>query len=199
MLKPPVELTRKQQNSPIKGEKTEEEKERAVTVGYLFASKAFVQLLINPFSGAFIDHIGYDIPMCIGLSIIFVSTLTFSFGNSYAMLFIARSLQGVGSAFADTSGLAMIADRFTEEGERSKALGIALAFISFGSLVAPPFGGVLCQYMGSSVPFVLLALIALFDGGLLFFVMRPHRVAMTLQQDQQHKPKGAFTYSKWGL
>lgn len=106
------------------------------------------------------------------------------------MLFIARSLQGVGSAFADTSGLAMIADRFTEEGERSKALGIALAFISFGSLVAPPFGGFLYEYTGRRVPFVLLAFLALFDGALLFFVMRPHRIAMTLQQDQQHKPKG---------
>jgi DHA1 family vesicular acetylcholine transporter-like MFS transporter 3 len=40
----------------------------------------------------------------------------------------------VGSAFADTGGLSMIADRYTEEAERSKALGIALAFISFGCL-----------------------------------------------------------------
>lgn len=126
---------------------------------------------------------------------IFVSTLTFSVGSSYSVLFIARSLQGVGSAFADTSGLAMIADRFTEEGERSKALGIALAFISFGSLVAPPFGGVLYEYTGRSVPFVLLAFLALFDAALLFFVMRPHRIAMTLQQDQQYKPKGIFVSS----
>ncbi len=37
--------------------------------------------------------------------------------------------------------LAMIADRYPDEGSRSRQLGIALAFISFGSLVAPPFGG----------------------------------------------------------
>jgi DHA1 family vesicular acetylcholine transporter-like MFS transporter 3 len=161
-----------------------------VKIGWLFASKAMVQLLINPFSGAFIDRIGYDIPMCIGLSIIFVSTITFAFGNSYAFLFVARGLQGVGSAFADTSGLAMIADRYTEEKERSTALGIALAFISFGSLVAPPFGGILYEHLGKRVPFLSLALLALVDGLLLFFVMRPHRIAMTLQQDNTHKPKG---------
>jgi DHA1 family vesicular acetylcholine transporter-like MFS transporter 3 len=97
--------------------------------------------LVNPFSGALIDRIGYDIPMCIGLCIIFISTMTFAFGYSYGVLFIARSLQGVGSAFADTSGLAMIADRYHDESSRSRQLGIALAFISFGSLVAPPFGG----------------------------------------------------------
>jgi DHA1 family vesicular acetylcholine transporter-like MFS transporter 3 len=129
-----------------------------VAVGTLFGSKAIVQLLVNPFSGALIDRIGYDIPMCIGLCVIFLSTTTFAFGRSYSVLFVARSLQGVGSAFADTAGLgklekiiakkkriffilAMIADRYTDEGSRSRQLGIALAFISFGSLVAPPFGG----------------------------------------------------------
>ena len=179
------------QISATKSEKGEKKRgENDVKVGFLFASKAIVQLFILPFSGAFIDRIGYDIPMCIGLSIIFLSTLTFSFGSSYLFLFAARSLQGVGSAFADTSGLAMIADRFTEEGERSKALGIALAFISFGSLVAPPFGGILYEYTNESVPFIFLAFLALFDGILLIFVMRPHRIAMTLQQDNAYKPKG---------
>ncbi|KAF4526374.1 hypothetical protein B566_EDAN013692 [Ephemera danica] len=90
--------------------------------GILFASKAIVQLMVNPFSGALIDKIGYDIPMMIGLTIMFLSTAVFACGRSYSVLFFARSLQGVGSAFADTSGLAMIADRFTEENERSRAL-----------------------------------------------------------------------------
>ena len=84
----------------------------------------------------------------------------------------------------------MIADRFTEEKERSTALGIALAFISFGSLVAPPFGGILYEHLGKRVPFLSLASLALVDGLLLFFVMRPHRIAMTLQQNNSHKPKG---------
>ena len=103
--------------------------------------------------------------MMFGLTVMFFSTLLFAVGESYGLLFFARSLQvnvllkhtisknmksifctekliwtcqtwnifqGVGSAFADTAGLSMIADRYTEEAERSKALGIALAFISFG-------------------------------------------------------------------
>ncbi|CAF3532342.1 unnamed protein product [Adineta steineri] len=160
-----------------------------MAVGFLFASKAIVQLLINPFSGALIDRIGYDIPMCIGLSVIFVSTMVFAFGKSYGLLFFARSLQGVGSAFADTSGLAMIADRYQDESSRSRHLGIALAFISFGSLVAPPFGGFLYQFFGKRVPFITLALIALFDGILLLIIMYSTRV----QSDNNStikKPKG---------
>ncbi|XP_032666961.1 vesicular acetylcholine transporter isoform X3 [Odontomachus brunneus] len=141
--------------------------------GMLFASKAIVQLMVNPFSGALIDKIGYDIPMMIGLCIMFLSTSVFACGKSYSVLFFARSLQGVGSAFADTAGLAMIADRFTEEAERSKALGIALAFISFGCLVAPPFGGALYQFAGKEVPFLILAFVSLADGFMLLLVMKP--------------------------
>jgi DHA1 family vesicular acetylcholine transporter-like MFS transporter 3 len=80
-------------------------------VGILFASKAIIQLLVGPFSGAIIDRIGYDKPMMLGLTIMFFSTAVFACGQSYGFLFFARSLQGVGSAFADTAGLAMIADR----------------------------------------------------------------------------------------
>eukprot|EP00064_Thunnus_orientalis_P002512 superscaffoldBa00000187_g2519 len=144
-----------------------------VQIGVLFASKAILQLLVNPLSGTFIDRVGYDIPLLIGLTVMFVSTCIFAFGENYATLFAARSLQGLGSAFADTSGIAMIADKYTEEAERSKALGIALAFISFGSLVAPPFGGVLYEFVGKRVPFIVLACICLADGFLLLTVIKP--------------------------
>lgn len=142
-------------------------------IGVLFASKAILQLLVNPLSGTFIDRVGYDIPLLIGLIVMFVSTCIFAFAENYATLFVARSLQGLGSAFADTSGLAMIADKYTEEAERSRALGIALAFISFGSLVAPPFGGILYEFAGKRVPFIILACISLADGFLLLTVIRP--------------------------
>ena len=142
-------------------------------IGLLFASKAAIQIFIGPFAGGIIDRVGYDLPMMFGLTIMFFSTLLFAVGKSYGLLFFARSLQGVGSAFADTGGLSMIADRYTEESERSKALGIALAFISFGCLVAPPFGGVLYEFAGKAWPFVILAFVCLFDGILLLLIMRP--------------------------
>ena len=156
--------------------------------GLLFASKAIVQLMINPFSGALIDRIGYDIPMMIGLIILFLATTVFAFGRSYGVLFFARSLQGVGSAFADTSGLAMIADRYTEENERSKALGIALAFISFGCLVAPPFGGSLYQFAGKPMPFLILAFVALLDLFMLFTVMNPLKDQMKENRQRELRP-----------
>ncbi|CAB3409286.1 unnamed protein product [Caenorhabditis bovis] len=144
-------------------------------LGWLFASKALLQIFVNPFSGYIIDRIGYEIPMILGLCTMFFSTAIFALGKSYGVLLFARSLQGFGSAFADTSGLAMIADRFTEEGERSAALGIALAFISFGCLVAPPFGSVLYSIAGKPVPFLILSFVCLADALAVFTVINPHR------------------------
>lgn len=153
-------------------------------IGVLFASKAIVQFFINPFTGALIDRVGYDRPLMIGLSVMFFSTIVFAFGESYAVLFAARSLQGVGSAFADTSGLAMIADRFRDDSERTQALGIAQAFISFGCLVAPPFGGILFEFAGKVVPFIFLSCMCLIDGILLLFVMKPVRKEREISQKE---------------
>ncbi|KAG7216321.1 hypothetical protein INR49_021725, partial [Caranx melampygus] len=160
-----------------------------VQIGVLFASKAILQLLVNPLSGTFIDRVGYDIPLFIGLNVMFLSTLIFAFAENYATLFLARSMQGLGSAFADTSGIALIADRYTEETERSKALGIALAFISFGSLVAPPFGGVLYEFAGKRVPFLILACICLADGVLCLTVLKPFS-----NRERENMPVGTPIY-----
>lgn len=148
-----------------------------VKIGVLFASKAILQLLVNPLSGTFIDRMSYDVPLLIGLGVMFASTVLFAFAEDYATLFAARSLQGLGSAFADTSGIAMVADKYPDEPERSRALGVALAFISFGSLVAPPFGGILYEFAGKRVPFLVLAAVSLFDAVLLLAVAKPFSAA----------------------
>ncbi|KAM6306243.1 vesicular acetylcholine transporter [Aegotheles albertisi] len=144
-----------------------------VQIGVLFASKAILQLLVNPLSGTLIDRVGYEAPLLAGLAVMFLSTTTFAFAENYATLFAARSLQGLGSAFADTAGIALIADRYAEEPARSRALGTALACISFGSLAAPPFGGVLYEFAGKRVPFLVLACVCLLDGVLLLALAPP--------------------------
>ena len=141
--------------------------------GFLFASKAIVQLICNPFTGGFIDRVGYVKPLTIGLMVMFSSTTLFACAQTFGLLFVARGLQGLGSALADTSALGLVADRFQDQAERSKAMGIALAFISFGSLVAPPFGGVLCQFAGKEWPFLIMAFICLIDAFLLLLIEKP--------------------------
>lgn len=85
----------------------------------------------------------------------------FAFGNTYAILFTARSFQGIGSAFSTVAGMGMIAEHYKNDKERGKAMGIALGGLALGILIGPPFGGTLYQLVGKTTPFLILAAMTL--------------------------------------
>ncbi|XP_036402712.1 synaptic vesicular amine transporter [Megalops cyprinoides] len=147
-----------------------------VKVGLLFASKATVQLLTNPFIGPLTNRIGYQIPMFAGFCIMFVSTIMFAFSESYTLLFLARSLQGVGSSCSSVAGMGMLASVYTDDEERGNAIGIALGGLAMGVLVGPPFGSVMYEFVGKTAPFLILAVLAVLDGALQLFVLQPSKV-----------------------
>ena len=62
-------------------------------------------------------------------------------------------------------GMGMLADRYPDDKERGNAMGIALGGLALGVLIGPPFGGFMYQFIGKSAPFIVLAFLALFDGG----------------------------------
>ncbi|XP_050001130.1 synaptic vesicular amine transporter [Alexandromys fortis] len=147
-----------------------------VQVGLLFASKATVQLLTNPFIGLLTNRIGYPIPMFAGFCIMFISTVMFAFSSSYAFLLIARSLQGIGSSCSSVAGMGMLASVYTDDEERGNAMGIALGGLAMGVLVGPPFGSILYEFVGKTAPFLVLAALVLLDGAIQLFVLQPSRV-----------------------
>ncbi|XP_041598641.1 synaptic vesicular amine transporter isoform X2 [Vulpes lagopus] len=147
-----------------------------VQVGLLFASKATIQLLTNPFIGLLTNRIGYPIPMFAGFCIMFVSTIMFAFSSSYAFLLIARSLQGIGSSCSSVAGMGMLASVYTDDEERGNAMGIALGGLAMGVLVGPPFGSVLYEFVGKTAPFLVLAALVLLDGAIQLCVLQPSRV-----------------------
>lgn len=58
----------------------------------------------------------------------------------------------------------MLAQAYPDDAERGSAMGIALGGLALGVLVGPPYGGVLYEWAGKELPFVLLAFLALLDG-----------------------------------
>lgn len=78
--------------------------------------------------------------------------IAFAFSNSFGLLFLARSMQGIGSACSSVSGreiykikrmrvfmrsylgLGMLADRYPDDEERGKAMGTALGGLALGVL-----------------------------------------------------------------
>ncbi|KAG9465917.1 hypothetical protein GDO78_017530 [Eleutherodactylus coqui] len=147
-----------------------------VKVGLLFASKATVQLLTNPFIGPLTNRIGYQIPMFAGFCIMFLSTIMFAFSGTYTLLFIARSMQGIGSSCSSVAGMGMLASVYTDDEERGNAMGIALGGLAMGVLVGPPFGSILYEFVGKTAPFLVLAILVLFDGALQLFILQPSKV-----------------------
>ncbi|KAM5171845.1 LOW QUALITY PROTEIN: chromaffin granule amine transporter-like [Mantella aurantiaca] len=150
-------------------------KDENVQVGLLFASKAILQLLVNPLVGLITNRVGYDTPLFCGFVILFLSTIMFAFSSTYTLLFLARSLQGVGSAFSTVAGLGMLANVYTDDYERGKAMGIALGGLALGVLTGAPFGSVMYEFVGKSSPFLVLAVLALLDGALQLFFLKPSK------------------------
>nr|XP_020455572.1 synaptic vesicular amine transporter [Monopterus albus]XP_020455573.1 synaptic vesicular amine transporter [Monopterus albus]XP_020455574.1 synaptic vesicular amine transporter [Monopterus albus] len=164
------------QNSSDCPESTSKLLNENVKVGMLFASKATVQLITNPFIGLLTNRIGYQLPIFAGFCIMFVSTIMFAFSSSYALLFLARSFQGVGSSCSSVAGMGMLASVYTDDEERGRAIGIALGGLALGVLVGPPFGSVMYEFVGKTAPFLVLAFLAVFDGALQMFVLQPTKV-----------------------
>ncbi|NWZ57365.1 chromaffin granule amine transporter [Haliaeetus albicilla] len=148
-----------------------------VRVGLLFASKALIQLVVNPAVGLLTNRIGYHIPMFIGFTIMFLSTVMFAFSGTYTLLFIARALQGIGSSFSSVAGLGMLASVYTDDFERGNAMGIALGGLALGVLIGAPFGSVMYEFVGKSSPFLVLAFLALLDGALQLCILQPSKIS----------------------
>ncbi|NXH89721.1 VMAT1 protein, partial [Edolisoma coerulescens] len=146
-------------------------------VGLLFASKALVQLLVNPWVGLLTNRIGYHIPMFIGFSIMFLSTVMFAFSGTYTLLLIARALQGVGSSFSSVAGLGLLASVYPDDSERGSAMGIALGGLALGVLIGAPFGSIMYEFVGKASPFLVLAVLALLDGALQLCILQPSRIS----------------------
>ncbi|XP_074918873.1 chromaffin granule amine transporter isoform X5 [Chelonoidis abingdonii] len=123
--------------------------EENVRVGLLFASKALMQLVINPFVGPLTNRIGYHIPMFAGFIIMFLSTVS----------------------------LGMLASVYTDDYERGNAMGIALGGLALGVLVGAPFGSVMYEFVGKSAPFLILAFLALLDGALQLCILQPSKIS----------------------
>ncbi|XP_026374886.2 chromaffin granule amine transporter isoform X2 [Ursus arctos] len=164
-----------QRNNCLQG--TEFLEEENLRVGVLFASKALMQLLVNPFVGPLTNRIGYHIPMFAGFVILFLSTVMFAFSGTYTLLFVARTLQGIGSSFSSVAGLGMLASVYTDDYERGRAMGIALGGLALGVLVGAPFGSVMYVFVGRSSPFLILAFLALLDGALQLCILQPSKVS----------------------
>ncbi|XP_045595413.1 synaptic vesicular amine transporter [Procambarus clarkii] len=121
-------------------------------VGLLFSSKALVQLLVNPLVGPLTAHVGYSLPLIVGTHNLILSALLFAYAQSYALMFVARSLQGIASSCIAIAGMGIIAECYTEDGERGRVQGLVMGGIALGVLLGYPLGSLLYDFTSSKTP-----------------------------------------------
>lgn len=127
-------------------------------VGFLFSSKALVQLFMNPVVGPLTAHFGYSLPLVVGSHILIISALLFAYAQSFSLLMVARSLQGFASSCIAISGMGMIAECYPDDAERGRMQGLVMGGTALGVVVGYPLGGLLYDFTNSKTPpFLLVA------------------------------------------
>ncbi|XP_041369710.1 synaptic vesicular amine transporter-like [Gigantopelta aegis] len=140
-------------------------------VGWLLASKAIVQLIVNPFIGPLSNRVGYPSVLWSGSLIIFLASLMFASAETYIPLFIARAVHGLGSAASVVAGMSIVAEKYPDDRQRSRAMGVAMGGAATGVLVGYPFGGVMYTFVGKVAPFLIIAVLFIIDMGLQWFIL----------------------------
>ncbi len=117
-------------------------------------------------AGALADRFGRRRALLIGNAIFLVASVGCGFAWDGPSLWIARGLQGVGSAFIVTGALALVAGVFTEANQRARVFAIMGVVSGVAMAVGPTLGGVITAWVGwrwiffANIPFCLLLAIA---------------------------------------
>src|SRR5215510_3052579 len=128
------------------------------SIGVLFSSFAIAQLLASPIWGRVSDRYGRRPALIAGLSGAFFAYLIFGFANSLWLLFVCRTVQGLGGG---TTGVAQayVADTMAPH-ERAKALGWLSAATSLGVVIGPVIGSFAARFSDWAPGMVAAALCA---------------------------------------
>jgi EmrB/QacA subfamily drug resistance transporter len=89
------------------------------------------------------DLIGRQRLFIAGIVLFTAASLVNGFAQSPTMLIVGRGFQGLGGALVSPAALAIITTTFTENAERTRALGVWSAIAASGSAVGLLLGGVL--------------------------------------------------------
>jgi EmrB/QacA subfamily drug resistance transporter len=94
------------------------------------------------------DILGHRRTFMAGTGLFTLASLAGGLATSGGMLLVARGVQGVGAAFAAPGALALIANTFSGQQARTRALGIWSAIVGSGMVIGLILGGTLTAWAG---------------------------------------------------
>ncbi len=141
--------------------------------------------------GRWSDIAGIRLFFKIGVVIFTLGSLACGLAGSGLWLIVFRYVQGIGAAFTNTTGAAILVSAFLPR-YRGRVLGIAVSAVYLGLALGPFAGGLLTQYLGwRSIFFVAAALGVVATGIALLFLGGEDAAA---DKGKRTDLKGTFFY-----
>lgn len=137
----------------------------------IISAFAFFRLVFAPASGKLVTALGERPVYLIGLFIVAVSTGACAFADSYWQLLVFRSLGGIGSTMFTVSAMGLLV-RLADPSARGRISGLYASAFLIGNLFGPILGGVLADWLGMRVPFVIYAVALLIAMAVVWTMLR---------------------------
>jgi MFS family permease len=109
-------------------------------------SLSFTVLLMA--AGVLADRYGRRKALLLGNLIFGVASLACGLAQGDVFLWVARAVQGIGAAFVICGGLALLSDRYREQGQRVKAFALAGTVTGAAMALGPSGGGLVADLAG---------------------------------------------------
>jgi multidrug resistance protein len=138
-------------------------------IGWLFGIFSLAQFLFAPLLGQLSDRFGRRPVLIVSTLGTAAGFLVMGFGQSLAMLFAGRVIDGISGGSLGTAQ-AYVAD-ITGPEERSRAMGLIGAAFGLGFIFGPAIGGWTSAQFGHAAPMLLAGAMALVNAGLIFFLL----------------------------
>ncbi|GAA5956568.1 hypothetical protein JCM3765_003486 [Sporobolomyces pararoseus] len=149
--------------------------------GWLVAAYAGGLIVSSPpvaFIGA--KYKNRQIPLIVGLLFMIGAIIMFMEANSFALMVVARILQGFSGTVLWTIGLALVTDSVPEE-RAGVVLGQVMIGFSIGQGIGPPAGGAIYQKFGWRGPFVFILIIVVIDLLMRLVIVEKHQALKWVQ------------------
>lgn len=163
-------------------------------LGFLIAVFSLAQFVFAPLAGDLSDKHGRKKLIIIGLIIFGLAQLAFGLSTHLWMLYAARFVSGLGSAFLIPPMMAFVADITTVE-ERGRGMGLLGASMSLGFMIGPAIGGFLSN-ISLEFPFFFATTMALTAAVFSFFFLPNPAPRPVTESVSNLKREGLFQQMK---
>mmetsp|Transcript_41092 Transcript_41092/g.54092 ORF Transcript_41092/g.54092 Transcript_41092/m.54092 type:complete len:530 (-) Transcript_41092:277-1866(-) len=129
---------------------------KASIVGFIIALFPMTITFMSPLFGFVLFRFGRVRMVSFGLLVLACGTLLFGLADALWVFFLARFIQGFGSAAQNVATLALLVD-YIDDNELATAMGMQESAIGVGFMLGPMIGGALYTAVGFKFVFIILA------------------------------------------